>query len=98
MSNICCCSLAGTAACLTCANAMSGVGDRYPAPYVRSPEYDLTAWKQRYYGGWEVSDKFKEYRAKQADVEKIMQEHRELGLGNMEFFGDGGIEEQVAPV
>jgi hypothetical protein len=29
----CCCSLVGTKACFVCQNAMSGVFDRYPAPY-----------------------------------------------------------------
>lgn len=31
---ICCCSLAGTKACFTCSNNMSGTHDRYPPPYM----------------------------------------------------------------
>ena len=31
----CCCALAGTKACFTCPNNMTGVWDRYPAPFVR---------------------------------------------------------------
>jgi hypothetical protein len=36
----CCCSLAGTPACWTCPNSMSGTGDRYPAPYVNPTRFD----------------------------------------------------------
>lgn len=44
MSVICSCSLAGTRACLTCGNAMSGVGDKYPAPYGKQDEYVWPVW------------------------------------------------------
>jgi len=45
MSVICSCSLAGTRACLTCGNAMSGVGDRYPAPYGKQDMYVWSGWR-----------------------------------------------------
>ncbi len=38
---VCCCSLAGTRACFTCANSMSGVWDRYPSPYFKDWTHDL---------------------------------------------------------
>jgi hypothetical protein len=93
---ICHCAMAGTKACLTCANSMSGTWGRYPAPYAVKLEncpttYIEPDWKRLQ----DLSHK------KLVDLYNKMQEASEKADHSTLRFGtdhDGEVDQQVSPI
>lgn len=87
MYNNCCCSMAGTKACLTCPNSMSGVGDRYPAPYQGLP-WPEKIWPEKFVEP-EWKRQQEESRSKMFETLKLIQEAKEAAGESKAFFGRG---------